>query len=162
MWISIVFHKHFGIVKRFEPSQIGLEAYGDRQASTDPWLQHSVTRPSDEAVEKYQEELALFKEREKGHPSAPTTVRMAFIRDPAVLQEVTRRMQSAGGGSDSASGAQISVSRRRTKMANQLFEKESLRAGGLGKYTFIEEKDIEGYAKELKHFKEVVQRTLDK
>lgn len=136
----------------------------DRHGFTDPWFQNSATRPSDETIEQYLKELAVFKERETGHPSAPITIRNAFNKDRIVLEEVERRLRDAGAGSSVATTSasrNASVTKHKLQMSKVLFEEASPRPGRLDRYTALVEKDHERYAKELKHFKEVVQRKFD-
>lgn len=136
---------------------------GDRCSFTDPWLENFATRPDDESIDQYKNELAIFKEREKDHPSAPVTVRNAFNKDRAVLEEVERRLQDALSGSDAANNgaSRSSVNKCRAQILKQLFEEASLRPGGLDKCTALVEKDHERYAEQLKHFKEVAQNKFD-
>lgn len=128
---------------------------GDRDNVTDPWLQKRVTIPSPPVLEKYHRELALFIEREKGYPKAPSSLRMAHKNDLQVREEVERKLQSGGKKSGE------SEMKAMTRLSAELFQEAELRPGALNKYDLLVAKDMERYAKELKTFKEVTRKKFD-
>lgn len=136
------------------------KAMGDRQNVGDPWLQRRVTIPSASSVDKYRNEISVYKRRESGHPSAPITVRQAFKNDPVVAEKVAS-MRLEESTKDSTSASRESDAKARTRLTSKLFEEATLRPGGLEKYRRLVERDLERYAGELKVFKEVTQVKFD-
>lgn len=136
---------------------------GDRQNITDPWLQQNVTVPSAEVLAKYREELSLYKEREKGHPSAAITVKQAFKKDPTVREKAETILRDTTASASSFSGTRSpqSTAKLLPKKLADLFEEAELIPGGLEKYECLVERDLERYSKELKYFREVTQRRFD-
>lgn len=63
---------------------------------------------------------------------------------------------AASGGREGASEAKV-----RTRITKRLFEEALMHPGGLEKYRYLVEKDIERDAKELKNFKEDIQQEFD-
>lgn len=93
--------------------------------------------------------------------SAPITIRTAFNSDPKIVEEVERRIRESAPATNGTNGRPESVAKAKNRLLKELFEKASLCPGALDKYAVLVEKDIERYAKELKNFKEVVQRNFD-
>lgn len=128
---------------------------GVRQSGADQWLQKRATRPTGTAIAKYNDDLHVFNDREKGHPAASETVRQVFKNDSMVQEqvEIIRRRQSCCDNPTTTESA--------SKIASRLFDEASSMPGGLDRFEHLVELDLERYAKELKVFKEITQRKFD-
>lgn len=124
---------------------------GDREGMADPWLQRRASHLSAATIAKYREGVKLFNERERGHPRAPKTLRQLFKEDPSIREKVTRDRNDPSGETQETAA----------KVVVRLFDEAMITPGALERFEHQVEKDVERYAKELKHFKEVSQRKFD-
>lgn len=105
-----------------------------------------VTLPDRLAVERYRSEIHIFAEREKGHPSAPRTVKQFFKKDLKIIDKVIELVRERG--------LSPTDSKAKTKISNELFLRHENTVGGLDRFFQMVEKDLERYARELKVFKD--------
>lgn len=119
---------------------------GDRDSVSDKWLQRKVTQPSNEAISHYRRELAVYREREKGYPVAPKTMRQVFKSDPKVREQAARIVSSRS----------LSVAEQRkemTKTVSEIFDNAVKTPGALDRYYCEVEKDKDRFATELREFR---------
>lgn len=120
---------------------------GDRDGLTDPWLQRRVTLPSRHALDKYKNSLQEYIQRYSNEPSAPMSVRQAFKKDPAVIEQVAQIMRDQGPGPRDL----------KNKLINKLFNEAEKKPGGLDRFLHLVEKDLERFAKVTKEFENELQ-----
>lgn len=119
---------------------------GDRESVSDPWLQHRATVPSRAVIERYNNEMQLYSERESGYPRAPMSLRQAFKKDAKVQGDISRMMKDKD--------VSASVAKKlKTIMLGKLFEETERTPGGLDRFYRVIEKDQERYSRELSAFK---------
>lgn len=59
-------------------------------------LQYTFVLQQPAAIQKYRNELAVFKERERGHPKAPMTLRQAHKNDCSVERRTANTARRSG------------------------------------------------------------------
>lgn len=124
-----------------------FEEMGDRDGLSNKWLQRQVTRPSSEVICRYQKEFMLHKEREKGYPSTPKTLRQVFKMDQKVNDQALQIV-----GRQTVSGA-AAVRKLLTETLSNLFDEAVKTPGALDRFYFIVENDKECFSRELKEFR---------
>ena len=124
-----------------------FEDIGDRGAVDDAWLQHQATAPPSCAIKKYQDSLRLHKQRNKGAPRPPLTLRQAFKEDREIRARVEHMLKDEGATGPNAS-------KRRTRILGNVFEEAEETSGGLDAFYHVIELDKERYSQELKKFRE--------
>lgn len=91
--------------------------------------------------------MQIYKDRERGRPQAPCTLRQMFRRDEKVIEEVDRTLSA-----HTVFGAVAKSLRNKT--FSRLFEEAEKTPGALDRFLSRVEKDQERFARELKEFKQ--------
>lgn len=119
-------------------------------------MQNNVTMPSLISIESYKREIFIYRQREKGHPSAPFTLRQAFKKDMEIVERVSAELRAADGRTNGES-----ESKAKKRVTDRLCDEYENRPGGLEIFKCAVENDLERFAEESKHFCEVTQRKFD-
>lgn len=129
------------------------EEMGNRDGLSHRWLPKPASRANDSAITAYRNELQMFIERGKGHPRALLTVKQACKMDRQVNETGNLKLRQASNRNERGETL--------VKVKNRMFSEAKKILGALASYINAVEGDHERYAKELKRYKEVTQRTFD-
>lgn len=123
----------------------------DDRYDIDHWGQQRVTIPSQQAINGYRNAVALYKERMRGQPAAPKTLKQVFRADPDTKARAESQRQRPG----CQAGDTVA------KITARLFDVAELTPGALDRFRYLVEKDLERYARELKVFRETTLKQFD-